>query len=310
MNYILLVVGFVLLIKGADFLVEGSSNIAKFFKIPTIVIGLTLVAFGTSAPEAAVSITASLKNSSELSVANIIGSNMINLLLILSITSLIKPIKTTKKVVSKDYFISIFSVLLLLDLIVLNYLFAKHLLLGRMSGIVLLFVLFTYVFSLVKYIDKKELEVEKRNFSIKDVFFVIGGLVLVVLGGEMTVNNAIYIAKSWGFSEAFIGLTIVAFGTSLPELCTSVMAAFKGENEIAIGNIIGSNIFNILFILGISSIIKPLQVSFFSLIDIVLLIVCSYVVLLVVFNDQRISRRDALFMLFIYSLYFLYIFWR
>lgn len=310
MSYVLLIIGFILLIKGADIFVEGSSNIAKFFKIPTIVIGLTLVAFGTSAPEAAVSITAALNGSNDLSMGNILGSNIFNLFCILGITAMFGVVKTTKEVVNKDYLISVFAAVILLFVILINNLVLGSLMLSRISGIILLITLGIYLIDMVRNIDVTQKVVEYRSLQIKDVVQVVIGLVLVVGGGQLTVNSATDIARSLGMSETLIGLTICALGTSLPELFTSLVASRKGEEEIAIGNIIGSNIFNILFILGISSLITPMVVSLESIIDLVILIVGSIFVFLFILKDCKISKREGFIMLLFYFVYCLYIFIR
>lgn len=310
MSYLLLILGFILLIKGADVFVEGSSNIAKFFKIPTIVIGLTLVAFGTSAPEAAVSITAALNGSNDLSIGNILGSNMFNLFCILGITSMFGVVRTTKEVVNKDYLISVFAALLLLVVILVNNFLGGSLAISRIGGIVLLIALIIYLVEMVKNIDKTQKVVEHRTFKMKDVFYVVVGLVLVVGGGQLTVNSATDIARSLGMSETLIGLTICALGTSLPELFTSVIASRKGEEEIAIGNIIGSNVFNILFILGASSLITPMAVSLEAVIDLLIFIIGSIFVFLIVLRDCKINKKEGLGMLLFYFIYCLYIFIR
>lgn len=311
MEYLLLVLGFILLIKGADMFVEGSSNIAKFFKIPTIIIGLTLVAFGTSAPEAAVSITAAMNSNSDIAISNIVGSNMFNLLCVLGFTAVFKEVVANKEVIRKDYKLSIFSGLLLLVLILINSLFVGHLVLGRISGLILLVVLCLYLYNMIKNVseeDKKK--IESKKFSIKDIIFIVIGLACVVYGGDLTVDNAIIIAKSWGLSDRFIGLTIVAIGTSLPELCTSLVALIKGENDIAVGNVIGSNIFNILFILGASSLLSPMNICLESIIDLMIFIVCAIGILLFFFGDFKINKKEAMIMLGIYATYCIYIFFR
>lgn len=310
MNYILLFIGFLLLIKGADIFVEGSSNIAKFLKIPTVIIGLTLVAFGTSAPEAAVSITAAINKSADLSVSNIIGSNIFNLFVVLGITSLFKEVVAEKEVIKKDYKLALFSTLLLLVLILVNYFFKGTLMLNRIGGAILLVVLIYYLVSLIKGIDSSKKTIEERKFSIKDIILIIVGLCCVVLGGNLTVNAASEIARTFGLSERFIGLTIVAIGTSLPELCTSLVALLKGEDDIAVGNVIGSNIFNILFILGSTSVINPLLINIESVIDLMILIVASIILLLFGFNDLKIKKKEGIFMLSFYVTYCVYIFIR
>ena len=310
MEYLLLILGFVLLIKGADIFVGGASNIAKYFKIPTIIIGLTLVAFGTSAPEAAVSITAAINSSADIAISNIVGSNIFNLLCVLGITSLFTDVVADKEVISKDYRLSVFCAILLLMLILVNFVFGHSLVLGRLSGIVLLIVLGFYLYNMIKNAKVESTDKqEKTKFNVKDVIFVLLGLVMIVFGGDLTVDNATLIAKAWGMSERFIGLTIVAIGTSLPELCTSLVALFKGENDIAVGNVIGSNIFNILFILGATSFIRPLNIGIESVIDLMILIV-GCIGVLFMFNDLKIKRHEGISMLMFYATYCIYIFVR
>ena len=310
MEYLLLILGFVLLIKGADIFVGGASNIAKYFKIPTIIIGLTLVAFGTSAPEAAVSITAAINSSADIAISNIVGSNIFNLLCVLGITSLFTDVVADKEVISKDYRLSVFCAILLLMLILVNFVFGHSLVLGRLSGIVLLIVLGFYLYNMIKNAKVESTDKqEKTKFNVKDVIFVLLGLVMIVFGGDLTVDNATLIAKAWGMSERFIGLTIVAIGTSLPELCTSLVALFKGENDIAVGNVIGSNIFNILFILGATSFISPLNIGIESVIDLMILIV-GCIGVLFMFNDLKIKRHEGISMLMFYATYCIYIFIR
>lgn len=310
-EYLLLVLGFVLLIKGADFFVEGSSNIAKFLRIPTVIIGLTLVAFGTSAPEAAVSITAAISGNSDIAISNILGSNIFNLLCVLGITALFKDVIADKNVIKKDYMISIVAATLLLALIGGYYYFGKELILGRIGGICLLVVLIIYLFNMIKGIsaeDKKK--IESKKFSFKDILFIIVGLISVIMGGDLTVDCATVIAKEWGLSDRFIGLTIVAIGTSLPELCTSLVALLKGENDIALGNVIGSNIFNILFILGASSFFSPMHIAFESVIDLVILIGLSITVLIIFLKDYRLRNYEGASMIALYIAYCVYIFIR
>lgn len=311
MEYLLLVLGFVLLIKGADFFVEGSSNIAKFLRIPTVIIGLTLVAFGTSAPEAAVSITAAISGNSDIAISNILGSNIFNLLCVLGITALFKDVIADKNVIKKDYMISIVAATLLLVLIGGYYYIGKELILGRLGGICLLVVLLIYLFNMIKGIsaeDKKK--IESKKFSFKDILFIIVGLISVIMGGDLTVDCATVIAKEWGLSDRFIGLTIVAIGTSLPELCTSLVALLKGENDIALGNVIGSNIFNILFILGASSFFSPMHIAFESVIDLVILIGLSITVLIMFLKDYRLKNYEGASMIALYIAYCVYIFIR
>ena len=310
MEYLLLIVGFILLIKGADMFVDGASNIAKSFNIPTIIIGLTLVAFGTSAPEAAVSIAAALNNNADIAISNIVGSNIFNLLCVLGITSLFKDVVADKDVVKKDYKLSIFCAILLLVLILVGYFVGHSFVLGRIGGIILLIVLGIYLYNMIKTAKvDNDTKKEKTKFRIKDVVLVIVGLACIIYGGDLTVDKATVVAKLWGLSDRFIGLTIVAIGTSLPELCTSLVALMKCENDIAVGNVIGSNIFNILFILGASSFICPLSIGIESVIDLMILIVGCIGVLFIL-NDFRIKRYEGISMLMFYLTYCIYIFIR
>lgn len=306
MKYIFLVLGFILLIKGADYFVEGSSNIARFFKIPSVVIGLTLVAIGTSLPEAAVSITAAIKHSSDLSISNIVGSNLFNLFFILGFTSLFKPIITSKDVVSKDYNVSFLASLLLLVCILGSYFIYNNLSLNRSSGFIFLIFFIIYITILIKKANK-EGDNSYKKLGIKDVLLVVIGIGMIILGGEFTVNSSILIARCLGLSERVIGLTVVAMGTSLPELCTSLVALLKKENDIAIGNVIGSNIFNILFILGISSLIEPMRLNSKVLIDIMLLTIGSLLVGKIILKDYKISKGEGVVMIIFYIIYLFYV---
>ena len=310
MEYLLLILGFVLLIKGADAFVEGSSNIAKFFKIPTVIIGLTLVAFGTSAPEAAVSVTAALNDSSDMSISNVIGSNLFNLFVILGFIALFKVVKAEKNVIQKDFIISIFSIIVLLLIMLIYYVFSSNLMLGRIGGLILLFFMGMYLISMLKSVNNEDKVIETKKFEIKDIIYVVLGLSAVILGGQLTVNNATIIAKNFGMSERLIGLTIVAIGTSLPELCTSLVALFKGENDIAVGNVIGSNIFNVLFILGIGSVIRPMMLNIESLIDIMILLVGCIASYFFCFKNFKVRRKEGIELLLFYIIYSVYIFIR
>lgn len=248
MEIILLLIGFLLLIKGADYFVEGSSSIAKKFNIPSIVIGLTLVAFGTSAPELAVSIDAALAQSNGLVFGNVIGSNIANTLFILGLSAAITPIRISLSTIFKDM---PFLILTTGAMIVMSMdrLFDKtENILSRVDGILLLIFFVIYFLSMLEMIftnkgEKQEVEEIKEVTIIKSLLMTLGGLLAIIYGASLTVNSAITIAEMFGLSDTIIGLTVIAIGTSLPELITSVVAAKKGENDIAVGNIVGSNIF-------------------------------------------------------------------
>lgn len=309
MNYILLIIGFILLVKGADFFVDGSSNLAKVFKIPTLIIGLTIVAFGTSAPEAAVSIMASLDGNNAISIGNVVGSNICNLLLVLGISALFNPIKTTKKVINRDYLVSILASIILLIMIIEEFITGGNIAhISRSEGLILFCILIIYVYALIAdaISEKKKLEVEKRKFALKDLIWIIGGLIAILIGGNLVVDSAIAIAKDYHISENLIAITIVAVGTSLPELVTSVIAAKKNEADIAIGNVIGSNIFNILFVLGISATISPLTVNLIAFINILAVLVVETLVYILLVKNFEIGRKKGILMILIYICYILY----
>ena len=310
MNYLLLALGFFFLVKGADFFVEGSSNLAKVLKIPTLIIGLTIVAFGTSAPEAAVSIKASLQGSNEITIGNVVGSNICNLLLVLGISALWNPLKTTKKVIRRDYPFCLFAGIILIFQTMDGWIQEHQLsFLSRIEGIFLLLCLITYLYFLIKdtLMEKKKLEIENRKFSWKDILWMVIGMIGILLGGNLVVNSAVEIAKSYQVSESLIALTIVAVGTSLPELVTSAVAARKGETDIAIGNVIGSNIFNIFFILGLSALFTPLTVNFSSLVDIMIMNLIQIFVYLLMLKKLELGKKKALVLLLIYFSYIVYI---
>lgn len=274
-NIVLLLVGFVLLIKGADFFVDGSSSVAKILGVPGFVIGLTIVAMGTSAPEAAVSITAGVQGSNEIAISNVVGSNIFNLLVVAGICAVIKPYSIEKVMLKRDFPVNIAVNALLL---VMMYLGKA---LGLIDGLALLVLfalyLFFVVFSAMKNKETQEDDVKKIS-PLLSVVFIIGGLAAVIFGGNLVVNNAKEIALALGWSETFIGLTIIAIGTSLPELVTSVVAARKGESGLALGNVIGSNIFNIMLILGLSSSLNTIAVDSVAIINVVILLVVTALV--------------------------------
>ena len=249
-----LIVGFILLVKGADAFVDGASSVAKKFRIPAFVIGLTIVAFGTSAPELAVSITAALKGSNDIALGNVVGSNIFNALVVLGTSAAITPIVVDKGMIKRDYPLSIFAAVLL-SILAADTLFTKSgaLSLGRIDGIILLIAFAGFMVMTIKASmdGRTDMEEEAEALPVlKAIIFIVLGLVGIIYGGDLSVEGAKEIARFFGLSEAIIGLTIVAVGTSLPELVTSVIAAKKGESDIAVGNVIGSNIFNIFLILG------------------------------------------------------------
>lgn len=300
-NLLLLLVGFILLIKGADLFVEGSSSIAKKFKIPTMIIGLTIVAMGTSAPEASVSITSSLIGQNDMSVANVVGSNFFNILVVLGISSLISKLPVKDNTIKND-------VPFLIFISIISLIFAIDLKISRFEGFIFLSLFTWFILSLIKNakLNKEEVEVVNELPMFKTILYVIVGLAGIVLGGDLTVDGASAIATQFGLSENLIGLTIVAVGTSLPEFVTSVIATRKGETEIAIGNVVGSNIFNILFVLGIASVISPMTISIEVGIDIIFMIFITILLFTNVKQEKFIMKKHGLIYLVMYITYMLY----
>lgn len=310
-SVVFLVLGFWGLIKGADMFVDGASQIAARLKVPLIVIGLTVVAFGTSAPEAAISITSAFQNNAGIAVGNVIGSNIMNILLILGISSVIckLPVKKTTLRYEIPFVILITAVLLLLGVLENS--------LGRMDGFIfiLLFAVFMiYLIKLSKSGDNSLMddvpEIDENASVPKMLLIVLLGLVMIVLGSDFTVGGATRIAEAIGIEDRIIGLTVVAFGTSLPELVTCIQAARKKKADIAIGNIIGSNIFNILFVVGISALVSPSPIAFADnfIADSVVAIAAAAILLLSVLKNKRISRLGGAIMLVCYAGYFTYLF--
>lgn len=315
MSYIILIIGFILLIKGADIFVDGASNIAKKFGIPSIIVGLTIVSLGTSAPELAVSLIASLEGSNGITIGNVLGSNIFNTLIVLGLTSIIMPIIIKKSIIFKDYIVNVIVTIVLLILTFGRTLLNNEPGLTRVSGIILLIGCIGYTIYLIKSAkdgndNNGNEEINIFSSSIKIIIGIIG----IILGGNLVVNSASDIAYSFGLSDKLVGLTIVAMGTSLPELVTSMIAAIKGENDIAIGNVLGSNIFNILLILGVSSTINPIVISSSLLVDIVFLIVISFILGIFMFKGKKeklsLGRVEGLILVLLYISYIAYIIFR
>lgn len=309
LSVVFLIIGFILLIKGADFFVDGSAGIAKRFQVPSMIIGMTIVAMGTSAPECAVSVTASLKNSNTLAVSNISGSNLFNLLVVVGICAVITPIAVKKNTLKIDYPFSILAGVLLLGL------GAAGMCLGHVDGIILLILFILFLIYMIRMAKKHPEdageEEEIKSLPLwKSIIFIAGGLVAIVFGSDLVVDSATNIALTFGVSQTVIGLTIVAFGTSLPELVTSVVAAKKRQIDMALGNVIGSNIFNILLVLGVASAISPIDMLTENLIDLVILAVVSLVVLILVAVKKAVTKSIGVSMLAMYAAYMVYIFMR
>lgn len=314
MTIILLIIGFALLIAGATYFVDGSSSIARIFKIPSMIIGLTIVAFGTSSPELAVNISAILKDSSSIAIGNVVGSNIVNILLILGITSLIKPVNLTNNTLKKEFPFMLISTITLYILSLDIFKNNPTNQLSRFDGVILLilFCMFFYYLIMSTIRSKQNLknakdEPTKKTSLPKSILLSIFGLAAIIFGGNLVVEQSVILARNFGISERIIGLTIVAVGTSLPELVTSVIAAMKNEGDIAIGNIIGSNIFNILFILGISSSIRALPVDSGSYLDIVVLVVATIITYIISITKKKVSRYEGAFLSMFYVSYIAYI---
>ena len=308
-----IVIGFLLLVKGADWFVDGSSSIAKKLRIPAVVIGLTIVAFGTSAPELAVSVSAALKGSNDIALGNVVGSNIFNTLVVLGASAAITPIAVGKSAIKKDYPMSIFAAVLLgvlcLDTIIFQ---AADMKISRIDGIILLICFAFFMYPTVQAGLKGRAEAEEEEIASfptwKSILFIIIGLAGIVGGGQLTVTCAKGLARDLGMTEAVIGLTVVALGTSLPELVTSVVAARKGESDIAVGNVIGSNIFNIFFILGTSATILPMQNLDPSYVfDLLVLIVVMIVTFVPIAITKKVHRSVGITMVLAYVVYTAYL---
>ncbi len=307
LSIILLVTGFLLLIKGADFLVDGSSSLAVRLKISQLVIGLTIVAFGTSAPELIVNIFAAIEGSSDVGFGNIVGSNIINILLILGIAAIILPLQTQKSTVWKEIPFALLGALVLFVMCNDILFGTPPSLISSGEGIILLFffvIFIVYVFAISKVESENKVEVKELS-TLKIIIFILIGLAGLIIGGKLVVDNAVNIAVSIGFSERVIGLTVVALGTSLPELFTSAVAATKGKADIAVGNVVGSNIFNVFFVLAITSIISPVQFKPAMNIDLLIMFIASLLLFITMFTGEKrkIDKWEAVVFLIIYIVY-------
>lgn len=305
MMYLLLLIGFVLLIKGADLFVDGSSSIAGILKIPSVIIGLTIVAMGTSAPEAAVSINAGLAGNSDISLGNIVGSNIFNLLIVIGACAVIFPAASNEDILKRDLWWNIGVSALLFVLIINGGI-------SRAEGLILLAVFLFYLGLMLRSALQNRIEETPQNLLPlwKSILYVVIGLAAVVFGGDMVVDNASMIAKTWGMSDTLVGLTIVAIGTSLPELVTSITASKKGDSGIALGNAVGSCLFNILFILGIASTLTPINAVPELIIDAVILIAVTILILIVAKTGKKTNRLEGIICVAAYIIYTVYIIMR
>jgi len=308
---VFLIIGLVLLVKGADYFVEGSSSIAKRFNIPSMVIGLTLVAFGTSAPELAVSVSGSLNQANGIVFGNVVGSNIVNILFILGISAFITPISMKSKTIFKEMPFAILTTIALMLMVMDGLINGDPIsVISHSEGWILLLLFAIYLYSMVEIsiMGKEESAEEILVLPMpKSVIFTIGGLLTIIFGANLVVNGASEIAALFGLSETLIGLTIVAIGTSLPELITSVVAAKKGENDIAVGNIVGSNIFNVLFVMGVSAVIYPVDIAIENYADLWILLAAMLVVVPMMYTSKKISRWEGVLMMLGYVGYTVYI---
>lgn len=308
MSIILMLVGLFLLIKCADLFVDGCSSLAKSLGIPSLIIGLTIVAFGTSAPETAVSVTASIKGLNDISIGNVVGSNICNLLLILGICGLLGKLKSSTNIIVRDFPYQILSSIIMVILTFSFFVMGDGQgVIGLTEGLILLSFFLIYLYYLAMDGIKSRQKENKEKFTFKSVLYIIIGLVGIVFGGELVVNSATEIASLLNVSQSVIALTIVAVGTSLPELVTSVVATKKGEVDIAIGNIVGSNIYNIFFILGISSIVNPIIFDFNSFIDILVMLFAGIETYLLFLKGKNLDKKKGIFLLSTYLVYLIYI---
>ena len=308
---VLLIIGFAFLVKGADAFVEGSSSIAKHFQVPSLIIGMTIVAMGTSLPETAVSVTASIAGSNALAVSNAVGSNIFNLMVVIGVCAVLTPVAVQKSSLKIDIPFSIVCALLLL---VLGH---ERMMLTRVNGLILIVLFAFFILYMIRSAqhsmnnEDSEFAAEAAEMKVmsvpKSLIFIVIGIAGITLGSDWVVDGAKTIASAFGISENLIGLTIVAFGTSLPELMTSIVAARKNEVDMALGNAVGSNIFNILMVLGIASALSPIAFIQENIIDIIILVGFSFIVWLMAWTKHRLDKIEGLAMILLYAGYVVYI---
>lgn len=306
MDYLLLIAGFLLLIKGADWFVDGSAGVARRLKVPTLIIGMTIVAMGTSAPELAVSTAASFKGNNSIAISNVIGSNIFNLMVVCGACALFQPLSIKISTLKVEFPVSILAAGIFLIMCRMG------MSVNRAEGAILILLFLCFLLWMVRSAKKSREEAEEeapeKSMPIfKCVLYIPVGIAAIVLGGDLVVDSASAIAASFGLSQTLIGLTIVAFGTSLPELVTSLVAAKKGDADMALGNVIGSNIFNILLILGVAGLVSPMAVLTENIVDGILLMVMSLITFLFAWIRKNISRGEGTVMLLIYAAYIFYI---
>lgn len=308
LQIIILVAGFFVLIKGADIFVDGASHLARNFKISKMLIGLTIVAFGTSAPEFAVSIQSILSGSGEIVIGNVVGSNILNILLILGCASLVHELRVKNSTVKKELPITLLLTSLLVVLMSDKLFSNQENLIDRGDGITILLFFLVFIYYLISMMRNKTDEVEEHEEIYplwKSILYTVGGIIAIVLGSNLVVNSATKIAEVMGVSERIIGLTIIALGTSLPELVTSVVATKKGEYDIAIGNVVGSNIFNIGVVLGLPvALFGNIPVGTFSYIDLGFLLASAIILFTFSINDYKIRKYEGIVLLIMFVIYY------
>ena len=316
---VFLVIGFVLLIKGADFFVEGSSSVAKRLHVPSIIIGLTIVAMGTSLPETAVSVSASITGNNELAVSNVVGSNIFNLMVVIGVCAMIATVEVAQDTIKRDIPFSLICAGLLMLFGIVGLGDTSGMTLGHLDGVIFLVLFAGYIFYMIKIAlkaNKEGKKVEIDGGSDEDIklisvplsiLFIVGGAAAIAIGGDITVDAASRIASDLGMTQTLIGLTIVSIGTSLPELVTSIVAARKNEVDMALGNAIGSNVFNILMVLGIASAISPISIITENIIDLCVLIVFTVCVWIFAGTKKNIGRIEGFCMVALYAAYAIYI---
>lgn len=309
MDVFFLLLSIVVIVKGSDMLVDGCVNLAKFLRVPTLVIGLTVVAIATGVPEIAISITSSIKGSNGLLLGNLLGSNMFNILFILGLIALIKPLLVKREIIIKNY---LFALLSCFVLFVISYdvYFGDEFynVITRSEGILLLCFAGIFLYStILGVMDERRLKVEKGKFTAKDAVCILIGILMVAISAEVIVNSSVNISKWFGISENLIGLTVIAVGTNLPELVTSVVAVRKGEIDMAIGNLVGTNIYNIFLILGIAATINPIAISPSSFMDIIILAITSIIVYIFIQHKKDISKVEGILMIGLYIVYIVYV---
>ena len=305
MDFLWLLVGFALLIKGADYFVEGSSSLAKIMKIPAVIIGLTIVAMGTSAPEASVSINAALAGNNDIAISNVIGSNIFNGMVVVGVCAIMHKFAVNREIAKRDLPINILISILLCFMIADGNL-------SRLEGIILLIGMVMFIgLMIMSALKNREEGDDIKTLSLPlSLVYIVGGLIAVIIGGDLVVDSATAIATMFGLSQNFIGLTIVAVGTSLPELVTSIVATRKGESGLALGNAVGSNIFNILFILGFSAVISPLTVLAESLVDGIIMVSTGVLLYIFAKTKHEMSKMEGVICVLVYVAYTIFLFVR